>query len=144
MANYYCTVRTNYFKVDDEEKFLDLIGNTYAEDNIEVFEKDDDGAKKFGFGTCGPITGYIPEDKEDDDDALDYAFDNLLQGLQKVVASDDAVIIMEAGAEKLRYVTGIAYIVTKNKISCIDLSAAAVAQAAEDLENDDYQTQLEY
>lgn len=68
MANYCCTIRTNYFHVKDETKFRSLMEQVYgSEDTIEVWEKrDDGGSTMFGFGCYGGIAGIRDTDEDDD------------------------------------------------------------------------------
>ena len=131
MANYYGATRTNYFRVNDEagfEKFLDHI--LPAEDELHVWsEMSEDGTKYYGFGCYSGLIGYV----EDPEDEFDYceAWDKFVEGLQKFVADDDAVIIMEAGNEKLRYVTGIVTIITKKDAESMDMRYFAIDRARE-------------
>ena len=57
MANYYCVMRTNYFRVKDEEKFLELMESVCSgEDDLQIWsETDAEGAKRFGFGAYDNI-----------------------------------------------------------------------------------------
>lgn len=99
MANYNCTIRTNYFHVKDNEKFEEFMTHVYGED-LEVFNKEDsNGNTIYGFGCYGGISGYFntEEDYEDNDEAWDNAYDNFIDGLVAHVAEDDAVLIFEAG-----------------------------------------------
>lgn len=143
MANYECTVRTNYFHVKDEEAFRKLMEGIVSEYGIELFEKNDpEGEKLFGFGSYGSLYG-ICKDSEEDDDEYDEE-EVLYQKLQSCVAEDDAVIILTAGNEHLRYVTGDAVCITHDKIEYLDLTCLAVAKAAEMLNNPLYSTVCEY
>lgn len=143
MANYECTVRTNYFHVKDEEAFRKLMEGIVSEYGIELFEKNDpEGEKLFGFGSYGSLYG-ICKDSEEDDDEYDEK-EVLYQKLQSCVAEDDAVIILTAGNEHLRYVTGDAVCITHDKIEYLDLTCLAVAKAAEMLNNPLYSTVCEY
>ena len=143
MANYECTVRTNYFHVKDEEAFRKLVERIVSECGIELFEKNDpEGEKLFGFGSYGSLYG-ICKDSEEDDDEYDEE-EVLYQKLQSCVAEDDAVIILTAGNEHLRYVTGDAVCITHDKIEYLDLTCLAVAKAAEMLNNPLYSTVCEY
>lgn len=143
MANYECTVRTNYFHVKDEEAFRKLMEGIVSEYGIELFEKNDpEGEKLFGFGSYGSLYG-ICEDSEEDDDEYDEK-EVLYQKLQSCVTEDDAVIILTAGNEHLRYVTGDAVCITHDKIEYLDLTCLAVAKAAEMLNNPLYSTVCEY
>lgn len=66
------------------------------------------------------------------------------QKLQSCVVEDDAVIILAAGNENLRYVTGDAVCITHDKIEYLDLTRLAMAKAAEMLNNPLYSTVCEY
>lgn len=143
MANYECTVRTNYFHVKDEEAFRKLMEGIVSEYGIELFEKNDpEGEKLFGFGLYGSLYG-ICKDSEEDDDEYDEE-EVLYQKLQSCVAEDDAVIILTAGNENLRYVTGDAVCITHDKIEYLDLTLLAMEKAAEMLNNPLYSTVCEY
>ena len=143
MANYECTVRTNYFHVKDEEAIRKLVEGIVSEYGIELFEKNDpEGEKLFGFGSYGSLYGICKDSAEDDDE---YDEEEVLyQKLQSCVAEDDAVIILTAGNEHLRYVTGDAVCITHDKIEYLDLTCLAVAKAAEMLNNPLYSTVCEY
>ena len=145
MANYCCTIRTNYFYVKDEAEFRSLMEQTYgSEDTIEVWEKSDGGGNTmFGFGCYGSIAGIRNTD-EDDDDLEDTAFDRFLEKLQQCVAEDDAVIIMEAGNEKMRYVVGTALILTNKACECLAIAELAEKRAAELLAIPSWKTKLMY
>lgn len=46
MANYLCSVRTNYFHVKDEDEFRELMSRVYgSEDNIDLWQKTDNGRR---------------------------------------------------------------------------------------------------
>ena len=70
MANYCCTIRTNYFHVKDEEKFRALMDRAYGcEDSIELWkERDANGNTVFGFGVYGGISGLRNAGADEDDD----------------------------------------------------------------------------
>lgn len=143
MANYECTVRTNYFHVKDEEAFRKLVERIVSDDRIWLFEENDsDGKKLFGFGSYGSLDG-IRKDNEENDDEYDEE-EVLYQKLQSCVAEDDAVIILAAGNENLRYVTGDAVCITHDKIEYLDLTRLAMAKAAEMLNDPLYSTVCEY
>ena len=107
MANYYASIRTNYFRVKDEKKFREFMAHVSGtEDRVELWEeKDKNGNTVFGFGTLGGIAGVTDyhnnseDDGEDEDSEAD--FDAFLDSLQTFVADDDAIIILESGHEKI-------------------------------------------
>lgn len=75
MANYNCTIRTNYFHVKDNKKFEEFMSNVYGED-LKVFNGiDSNGNQTYGFGCYGGISGYFnsKEDYADNDEAWDKA-----------------------------------------------------------------------
>lgn len=146
MANYYCHIRTNYFHVKDPDAFRKFMGRVYGtEDGIELWEeKDADGNLVFGFGTIGKVFGFSDGTEEEcpEDDATSY--DLFIDGLQEHLCNDDAVIIFEAGHEKLNYVVGSATVVTKTQYEHLDISDLATAKAGELLGNPEWTTQCDY
>lgn len=135
MANYCCTVRTNYFHVKDEDKFRNLMKQACGcGDWIELWEvKDPDGKSSFGFGARNCITEIIDMDENE-----------FIKGLQECVEDDDAIIIMEVGNEKLRYVVGSATIITSHDCKYLNLIELAIQKASSMLENPDWRTKCDY
>lgn len=146
MANYYCHIRTNYFHVKDPDAFRKFMGRVYGtEDGIELWEeKDADGNLVFGFGTEGGIAGLRDDVEEEFPDTDDASYDLFIDGLQEHLCDGDAVIIMEAGHEKLNYVVGSATVVTKTQYEHLDISDLATAKAGELLGNPEWTTQCDY
>lgn len=144
MANYSCTVRTNYFHVKDEEAFRSLMSRVYGrEDAVELWEdKDKDGKTVFGFGALGGIAGVFDSKEDDTDD--DTAYDEFICGLRKCVADDDAIIILESGNEKLNYVIGNARIITGSDFEYLNITALAIEKAKEMLGKPNWNTKCEY
>ncbi len=137
MANYYGVARTNYFKVTDEKKYEELVNNLLAEDAIHDFSCTIDGELQHGFGSYSPIT-YCADDEE-----VLYDLEVFLTELQKILPDGEAFIYQETGYEKLRYVTGFAYIVTNKTIEWVSLEDSIMAKAKE-LLGEDFTTQLDY
>lgn len=140
MANYYATIRTNYFSVTDEAKYREIIESCIAEDTLHIFEESTtDGKKMFGFGCYGYINGIpaVEDEDETDLDAFYYA-------LQSVLSEDDAIIITEVGNEKLRYLVGLCTVITNTDIQSIDVCCKAVELARIMLENPEFTTRMEY
>lgn len=131
MASCVCAIRTNYFRVTEEEKFRNLI-DEFLSGSCEVFTRTDVNSNKLvGFGSDENINW--PED--------DTGF---VSGLQECLAEDDSIIVLEVGHEKLRYLIGAATIITRSSIETIDLTSLAISKAAEMLGNPDYTTCCEY
>ena len=142
MANYCGTCRTNYFKVKNEKAFLNFMNNVVGDD-FYIFDKEDkDGNKSFGFGCYGEIYGIAT--KVGDENEVEYDYDLFLENLQEHIADNDAIIIMEAGHEKLRYVKGSVLVITSAKIMYKDTDELAIELARKALKNENYTTQLYY
>ena len=142
MANYNCAIRTNYFHVKDAEKFKNLMQNVDAEDEIQVFmNHDEKGEPVYGFGCYGGISGIPNPDNPDD---WDGSYDHFTDALQELVADDDAIIIMEAGHEKLRYITASAQVITSKETARLDIIPLAVTKVAEMLHNPKWKTRAKY
>jgi len=146
MANYECVTRSNYFRVKDPEAFRKFMARVYGSDKVNLWEKKDkEDRLVFGFGLFGGISGYKAEEADDDDDLEEYTdYDVFLDGLQQHIAADDAVIIVEGGNEKLRYIIGSAVVVTKSAIEYFDVTNLATKRAAELLENPAWTTCCNY
>ena len=131
MASYVCAIRTNYFRVTEEEKFRNLI-DEFLSGSCEVFTRTDVNSNKLvGFGSDENINW--PEDET-----------GFFSGLQECLAEDDSIIVLEVGHEKHRYFVGAATINTRSSIETIDLTSLAISKAAEMLGNPDYTTCCEY
>jgi len=139
MANYYATVRTNYFHVKSPDEFKKMLMDVEGEDSVLLFEEtDENGQPIFGFGCCGTIYG-IPKGEDEETD-----YDFFIEKLQACVADDDAVIILEAGYEKLRYVIATALVVTSSDTFFVSAEDVAIEKAREMLKNDKWDTCCEY
>ena len=139
MSNYYGVVRTNYFRVKDEEQLRALMAKTTGdEDGIELWDDVKDAASKqmFGFGVYGGISGI----QNDDDEYDDESYDRFIDGLMECVAEDDAILIFEAGHEKLRYVGGGVTIITAKGVEYINLEDNARKIVRELLGNEQWDT----
>jgi hypothetical protein len=91
MANFYGNCRSNYFAVKNEAAFKAWISQyevkLIARDNLFGFVSDDE-------------FGGIPQRREDED-AIDIDSE-----IAQHLADNQVCIIMEAGAEKSRYIAG--------------------------------------
>ena len=146
MANYTCKIRTNYFHVKDEEAFRALMARVYGEEApIRVFEDtDEQGRPVFGFGCNGGIAGVKNAHCDEDDDVDDSAYDEFIDELKKLITEDDAIIIMESGHENLRYVQGLAHVITHDEERWLDIRKLAVQAAKDMLQNPNYTTKCDY
>lgn len=137
MANYESVTRSNYFHVKDEDAFSKFMDTVSGDDMHCWSNKDEDGNTLHAFGCDGNIYGVL-NGAEDDN------FDLFLSELQKHISPEDAVILMESGHEKLRYVTGYATIITTDDIRTISIDDFAMTKAKEMLKNQEYSTRLDY
>lgn len=136
MANYYGTVRTNYFRVTDEEKYKKLFENLCSEDDIHDFsETSEDGTILHGFGSYATIDYPIEEDE--------YDLDEFIRQLQTILPNDEAFMLFEAGHEKLCYVGGYCTVATNKEVYYMSLDTWAKDKAKE-LLGDDFETQTMY
>lgn len=136
--DYNATTRTNYFSVTDPERLAQLVCRMSAEDAVQLF---DDGHGKYGFGCYSNISGLI----ENDEGFLDEPdYDLMCEELQSIIIYGDAIIIMEAGNEKLRYVVGIGTIITKDSIQVVSLRDCLLGKAREMLANAAFSTSMDY
>lgn len=111
-----------------------------ADNSVELWEEQDtDGQTVFAFGSYGGISGL--RDAPDIDEA---GYDAFIHDLQQHIREDDAVIILEAGREKLCYLVGCAEIITCNDRECLDISDLAQHHAANMLGNPNWETSLDY
>lgn len=141
MANYNSVVRTNYFHVKDSEKFKELMSQVYGDDDIHVWtKKDNAGSTMFAFGCYGGIFGKKQGTYDETDKGEYEAF---FADLQKCVAEDDAIIFIEVGNEKLRYLVGAVSIITHNAFHSVSLREVALITACELLKNDNWETLID-
>lgn len=100
MANYYASARSNYFRVNDPEGLQESLP-----DGVELHTSSIEPDLVCMLVTC-PDQGGWPTwviDEDDNDVEFDYA-----NALAPFLLDDEVVIMMEAGAEKLRYISGYA------------------------------------
>lgn len=104
MANYYGTARTNYFAVKDAEAFK----NEMAEISVNVIEQaHPTEGTLYGFLDADPDGGGMPWEKldEDSDEYIEIDWAGLFS---RHLKDGWVAVMMEAGAEKYRYLTGYA------------------------------------
>ena len=138
MANYECAVRTNYFHVKDEFAFKEFMKKVVcSEDDLDIFEsKDEKGMTMYGFGCYGSIMGISAEGEDEDE----YSYDKFIDELRKNIEPGDAIIIFEAGHEKLCSIGMCADIITSEGYNILNLEHMAVESAKNMLKNPDWET----
>jgi hypothetical protein len=105
MADWYGICRSNYFRVKDETSFLKWTERF----DVEIIRDNADGISRFGFYSTefhgGLPTFYDEEAEERGEDCVV----SILDEISSYLADGETAVIQEAGAEKLRYVTGRSY-----------------------------------
>lgn len=129
MADWYGSARSNYFRVKDVEKFRELCSRwsiTFIRKTENVNGVETENPDLVGFlceGDFGGLPGYRYE-KGDGEDApeKEYEFEDFLHELSELLAEGEVAVMVEAGAEKLRYVTGYALAVnSKGEMESVSL-----------------------
>jgi len=110
MANYNAFVRSSYFAVNDIEAFKNWFNGLGAD--LEVWDgKNDDGVPLVAFGGYETVPDSRYNEEVGDWDEIDF-----FQELQDHITDGWAVIIQEAGYEKLRYLSTYVWTVTNEEI----------------------------
>ncbi len=103
MADWYGTARSNYFRVKDIDAFRKLCKLW----NITLIT-DEKNPVRVGF-LCHNNNGGFPDYRyEDSESGEEFDFDDFLSELSPLLMDDEVAVMVEVGAEKLRYVTGCA------------------------------------
>lgn len=140
MANWYGATRTNYFQVTNEERYQELFKRLSCEEPVEDFSKMIDDEIWHGFGAYGEIF-FLNEDL-DEDDPLEY--DAFVSAIGRILAHDSVFVTTCVGNEKLRYLTGVCWMVFPNgRIIVEDLSNFAHLNA-ERFFGPEYNLMLDY
>lgn len=135
MANYECAVRTK-----DEFAFKEFMKKVVcSEDDLDIFEsKDEKGMTMYGFGCYGSIMGISAEGEDE------YSYDKFIDELRKNIEPGDAIIIFEAGHEKLCSIGMYADVITSEGCNILNLEHMAVESAKNMLKNPDWETKCTY
>lgn len=130
MANYYCASRTNYFRVKDRGAFDAWAGSfgleVYASESVVCLLPG-------GYTDDGSFPSQDPDNPDEDLDFMGKLSEFLVEG--------SVAILMESGAEKLRYVHGHA-IAINSKGERIELGLQDIYEQAKKL--GDEVTRAEY
>ena len=129
MANYYCTSRSNYFEVKNPQAFYHWAKNR----GLKCWHKEDDEEGRVLYA----VAPAELDDRSTDDGSwpgFDWAtgkeFD-LFEELSQHLADDWVAVFMQAGAEKMRYVSGFATAID-SKGERIDIALHDIYQRAEE------------
>jgi hypothetical protein len=119
MADWCGSSRSNYFKVKDQAAFKAWLSDI---GDVSILQQKDDY-----FAVAGDSFGGWPTHRGDDCEPFDFA-----EELSGFLADNEIAVLIETGAEKLRYITGVAVAVdsrgkrTEIHLSDIYTQAAAV------------------
>lgn len=112
MADWYGASRSNYFRDKDKDAFLKFVDAT----GVKVFTDDQDLYAVAAEGGCWPDSiEKLYEDGTEDYEDIDF-----VDELAPHLADGEVAVLMTAGAENLRYVTGYA-VAVKNDGSRISV-----------------------
>ena len=70
--------------------------------------------------------------------------EEFLSEMQAILPDGEAVVIEEMGHEKLRYLSGVAYIITKHDNDCIDFDTFIRKKVHDMTQNNAYECELDY
>ena len=112
MADYYATVRTNYFRVTDEKAYQELFDKLFAfeEEVIDLSRTDEDGIVEHAFGGYSTIA-FKPDGEKGDN----YAIGAFVEQAKELLADGQAICVFEIGYENLRYLVGESVVGVKGK-----------------------------
>ncbi len=124
MSDWYGAARSNYFKVKDKKEFKVFCDNW----NVELIDNQNE---EVGF-LSNDSFGHLPECRYDaHGNEIESGF---IEALSKHLMDGQVAICMEAGAEKLRYITGYA-IAINNKGQYREINLDDIYKKAEKLGN---------
>lgn len=110
MANYYATARSNYFKVKDLKAFKKRAEELYLE---VIDQKTEAGETLYGImaedGDGWPTVRDTNESERPDGEEVDFPAE-----LANHLAPGEVAVLMQAGSERRRYLTGPAVAVTSD------------------------------
>lgn len=133
--DYIGKTKSNYFRVTNEKKLLELLDQCGLCAFVRLTPP---GIKSFAFGIEGPFEG-IPSPNDGEGDRLAFYGE-----LQKLVARDDAVIVLNIGYEGLRYLVAEATIIVRSKVKFLDIQGVAAQLASQLLANPEFETRFDY
>ncbi len=129
MANYYATARSNYFAVKDETAFREWAGIL----GLTILEPDHRDKTADGLLRLGIASGYNDDSggwptSLTDEETGDYEDIDVAEQLVAHLADGEVAVLIEAGNEKLRYISGLAVAVNnKGRTVIVDLDSIYTA-----------------
>lgn len=127
MADFYGSSRTNYFRVKDRAAFEEVLQPLLDEEAVEIHDGDDGRLCVLAVGHFGTFPTSYYDDKLDED--IEFEFPELIA---PHLADGEVAVVIEVGAEKLRYVLGSATAIN-NKGETRRVSLDLIYELAADL-----------
>ena len=127
MANYYASARSNYFRVKDSQAFEKWVESI---PELGIFTKQDDESTLYaiyddGGDSCGWPSMVF------DEEGGDYRDIDLTEELAEHLVEGEVAVLIEVGAEKLRYLVGNA-VAVRSDGAIIHLNLNTIYQMVED------------
>jgi hypothetical protein len=120
MANWYSTARSNYFRVKDRDAFLKWTERL----GLGVFKNEESPDLFAIYGGENTDDGSWPSYDVEGDTEID-----LVTELAQHLPKGQIAVLMEIGAEKLRYLTGVA-IAVNHKGRVVELALSNIYRKA--------------
>jgi len=133
MSDYYATVRTNYVQIED----LDGLMAALAPFQIQIggrrenLEGSGNNLYCFTSGECGGWPTTVYKDDGESDEYDEFCFESCVM---PYIKEGECLVALEVGAEKLRYLLGvaIAYVRHGDKIDSTSLNLNAIYKQAQE------------
>ena len=123
MANYYASARSNYFRVKDSQAFEAWVNSV---GNLGIFTKDNAGETLYAIYDNGGDSCGWPSYNFDEDTEIDLTAD-----LAEHLVDGEVAVLIEVGAEKLRYLVGCA-VAVRSDGEVIHLNLNTIYQTVKD------------
>lgn len=141
MADYEGMTRTSYFRVKSPKRLKEILKRCSSEGTqIELTETVINGKKHYSFCCESCITGLRLKKTALQDTG---SYSKLISALQSNLYPGEAMVIMEVGHEKLRYLVAAATVITKDACEEINLCNCASKAARKLLGNPNYTLRME-
>jgi len=120
MADYTAAFRTSYFHVTDEQALRDLASTV----GVELLQDQTDPTL-FALGDYSSVGELVTENPDTEGDQ----YISVIDEVQKLLPDGEVAVFMEAGHEKLRYVSGYCWVLTNKELRFHDTTLWAREQA---------------
>ncbi len=127
MANYCGAARSNYVRIENREGLRQSL-EPFA---IDLNEKQQEGEHFCCFLSTTDSGGWPDFVEDDEGNELEFSFEELVM---PYVKEGECLVVMESGAEKLRYIIGCASALVRkgDKMEVVSLTLNDIYQLAKD------------